>query len=175
MTDVTVDSGMDAQTVETAEWLWTQMPILTRWHNQPTYAKALVCRLVRQIEDKAIARHRANHAQGEAVAWRYERKAPWPAMYYHEERAPEYLSGDTDYPWTETPLYTHPPAQDVAALVSALGEARRIIAEIDDYMKRPGRGDWGEECACCMGELLDDDRDAITKIDTALANYGAKP
>jgi hypothetical protein len=57
-------------------------------------------------------------------------------------------------------------------LVEALREARRIIADIDDYMKRPSRGDWGEECACCMGELLDDDRNAIAKIDAALKEAG---
>lgn len=53
--------------------------------------------------------------------------------------------------------------------VWALREARRIIAEIDDYMKRPERGDWGVECALCMGELLDDDRDTIARIDATLA------
>lgn len=57
-------------------------------------------------------------------------------------------------------------------LVEALEKARKIIADIDDYMKRPSRGDWGEECACCMGELLDDDRDAIAKIDAALKEAG---
>ena len=57
-------------------------------------------------------------------------------------------------------------------LVEALEAARKIIADIDDYMKRPSRGDWGEECACCMGELLDDDRDAIAKIDAALKELG---
>lgn len=57
-------------------------------------------------------------------------------------------------------------------LIEALEKARKIIADIDDYMKRPSRGDWGEECACCMGELLDDDRDAIAKIDAALKEAG---
>lgn len=58
-------------------------------------------------------------------------------------------------------------------LVEALRDARKIIADIDDYMKRPGRGDWGEECACCMGELLDDDRQAIAKIDAILTKAEA--
>lgn len=57
-------------------------------------------------------------------------------------------------------------------LVEALREARRIIAEIDDYMNRPERGDWGTECALCMGELLDDDRDALARIDAALSQAG---
>lgn len=51
-----VDSGMDAATVEKAEWLWTHLPILTRWHAQPTYVKALVCRAIRKIEADATAR-----------------------------------------------------------------------------------------------------------------------
>ena len=57
--------------------------------------------------------------------------------------------------------------------MEALESARQIIADIDDYMKRPGRGDWGEECACCMGELLDDDRNAIESIDATLARHKA--
>lgn len=57
-------------------------------------------------------------------------------------------------------------------LIEALREARKIIGGIDDYMKRPSRGDWGEECACCMGELLDDDRKSIAKIDAALKELG---
>ena len=63
-------------------------------------------------------------------------------------------------------------AEREARLVGALGEARRIITEIDDYMMRPERGDWGTECALCMGELLDDDRDALARIDTALSQAG---
>lgn len=64
------------------------------------------------------------------------------------------------------------PPDALQTVVGALREARRIIAEIDEYMKRPGRGDWGEECACCMGELLDDDREAIARIDAALSLAG---
>jgi hypothetical protein len=30
-----------------------------------------------------------------------------------------------------------------------------VIDETDSYQKRPGNGDWGVECACCMGELFD--------------------
>jgi hypothetical protein len=57
----------------------------------------------------------------------------------------------------------------VKQLVEALTSARKIIAEIDSYQKDPNRGDWGVECACCMGELLDDDRRAIADMDAALA------
>ncbi len=64
------------------------------------------------------------------------------------------------------------PPDALQTVVEALREARRIIADIDEYMKRPGCGDWGEECACCMGELLDDDREAIAHIDAALSLAG---
>jgi hypothetical protein len=57
----------------------------------------------------------------------------------------------------------------IAELVAALSEARRIIADIDEYMQRPDRAGWGVECALCMGELLDDDREAISRIDVTLA------
>lgn len=60
------------------------------------------------------------------------------------------------------------------ALAGALRKARQVIADIDDYMKRPGRGDWGEECACCMGEMLDDDREAIASIDATLSQHGSR-
>ena len=61
-----------------------------------------------------------------------------------------------------------PPPSVVQELVEALTAARKIIAEIDEYMKRPECGDYGVECALCMGELLDDDRQAIAKIDALL-------
>lgn len=51
------DSGMDASTVQTAEWLWSQLPILTKWHQQQTYVKALVCSLVKRIQSEAITSH----------------------------------------------------------------------------------------------------------------------
>lgn len=59
--------------------------------------------------------------------------------------------------------------EQVRELLHALHKAERIIYGIEDYMKRPGRGDWGEECACCMGELLDDDQDDIALIRHLLA------
>lgn len=58
----TIDSGMDAATVQKAEWLWTQLPILTRWHAQPTYVKAIVCRAIRKIEADAQESTEARHA-----------------------------------------------------------------------------------------------------------------
>lgn len=68
---------------------------------------------------------------------------------------------------TETPLTLPTPRE--RELCEMLEEARRIISDIDNYMMRPERGDWGAECACCMGELLDDDRGAIARIDATLA------
>lgn len=47
---------------------------------------------------------------GEVVAWVYERKNPFPARYYHEERVEAYLSETGEYAWTETPLYAAPQA-----------------------------------------------------------------
>lgn len=58
-------------------------------------------------------------------------------------------------------------------LLEALKAAHRIITEIDDYMKRPERGDWGVECALCMGEILDDDREAIAGIAAAITKAEA--
>ena len=58
-------------------------------------------------------------------------------------------------------------AQD--GLVEALRAARRVIRELDQYQSDPRRGDYGVECACCMGELLDDHQDAIAQIDAALS------
>lgn len=55
------------------------------------------------------------------------------------------------------------------AMLEALRDANRIIADIEDYMKRPDRGDYGVECALCMGELFDDDRVAIDAIRTLLS------
>ena len=55
-----------------------------------------------------------------------------------------------------------------ARLREALAKARKIIRDVEDYMARPDRGDWGTECALCMGELFDDDREAIAAIDAAL-------
>lgn len=69
------DGGMDAATVQKAEWLWTQLPILTRWHAQPTYVKAIVCRAIRKIEADAQA---AIAAMQPAPQWQGIESAPPP-------------------------------------------------------------------------------------------------
>ncbi|AXU19691.1 hypothetical protein C7W88_17050 [Novosphingobium sp. THN1] len=79
----------------------------------------------------------------------------------------------TDEEVEATAAFVHQAVNSHHDLIEALREARKIIADIDDYMKRPSRGDWGEECACCMGELLDDDRQAIAKIDAILTKAEA--
>ena len=126
---------------------------------------------------QAFARHRIEAARpvsGEPVAW--QRRLTWPLVSAPPGSIPQWgacpakeatdrFEATPGYEYR--PLYAAPPVQ--SELVEALEDARRIIADIDDYMKRPGRGDWGEECACCMGELLDDDREAIARIDTTLA------
>jgi len=53
-------------------------------------------------------------------------------------------------------------------VVEALIKARKIIADIDEYQSKPSP-EWGSECACCMGELLDEDREAIAEIDAVLS------
>lgn len=71
------------------------------------------------------------------------------------------------------PPGTH--ATDDAASKGRLGEASELqrlarwaaqqLAEWDAYQKRPERGDYGVECACCMGEMFDaEDRDMVARI-----------
>lgn len=57
---------------------------------------------------------------GEVVAWVYERKNPFPARYYHEERVEAYLSETGEYAWTETPLYAAPQATVTGDLLAAM-------------------------------------------------------
>lgn len=42
----------------------------------------------------------------EPVAWMYERAAPFPVRYIHDQRTPAYLTDGVG--WTETPLYALP-------------------------------------------------------------------
>jgi hypothetical protein len=46
-------------------------------------------------------------------------------------------------------------AAEIKRLRSAGAALLAVIDETDSYQKRPGNGDWGVECACCMGELFD--------------------
>jgi hypothetical protein len=46
-------------------------------------------------------------------------------------------------------------AAEIERLRSAGAALLAVIDETDSYQKRPGNGDWGVECACCMGELFD--------------------
>ena len=39
------------------------------------------------------------------------------------------------------------------------------LNDLKTYMERPERGDYGTECAVCMGEWLD--RDALLEMDNA--------
>jgi len=69
--------------------------------------------------------------------------------------------------WMPMPSSASPPEQPAAAPVTALADLLSIIDDLDQYQKRPDRGDYGVECACCMGELFDaDDR---VKIEVARA------
>jgi hypothetical protein len=44
--DAVVDSGMDGDTVERAEWLWVNLPTNKKWTSLATHEKALVCHTV---------------------------------------------------------------------------------------------------------------------------------
>jgi hypothetical protein len=46
-------------------------------------------------------------------------------------------------------------AGEIERLRSAGAALLAVIDETDSYQKRPGNGEWGVECACCMGELFD--------------------
>jgi len=50
-------------------------------------------------------------------------------------------------------------------LITLARWAAQELAERDAYQNRPERGDWGVECACCMGEMFDaEDRAKIARL-----------
>ena len=57
-------------------------------------------------------------------------------------------------------------------VLDRLRDMLALVDEIDIYQKRPERGEWGVECACCMGELLDDERERIAAARAALNREG---
>ena len=64
-------------------------------------------------------------------------------------------------------------AAEIERLRSAGAALLAVIDETDSYQKRPGNGDWGVECACCMGELFDGtDRIRINIARAALNQKG---
>jgi len=64
-------------------------------------------------------------------------------------------------------------AAEIERLRSAGVALLAVIDETDSYQKRPGNGDWGVECACCMGELFDGtDRIRINNARAALTDTG---
>jgi hypothetical protein len=51
---------------------------------------------------------------------------------------------------------------EIERLRKASASLLTIVDDLDQYQKRPERGDFGVECACCMGELFDaSDREKI--------------
>ena len=77
-----------------------------------------------------IAAHRlATRTDATPVAWMYE--GPMGEHYLHEHRdcAPKQLAS---MGWIEVPLYTHPPATDVAALVEAAKETNAALERDGD-------------------------------------------
>ena len=72
---------------------------------------------------QAFARHRlATRTDATPVAWMYQSHVGTYPRIHRKQQTERYKVG-----WTETPLYTHPPATDVAALVDALREAREAL------------------------------------------------
>lgn len=79
-------------------------------------------------------------------------------------------------PFENTILALIAKARAGGAAVEALETVRnaglillKIVDETDEYQKRPESGDWGVECACCMGELFQCDRADINTARTALS------
>ena len=72
----------------------------------------------------AFARHRLAHTQQSdtPVAWMYYAEDGQEATQPLKNRLVPNTMG-----WTETPLYTHPPATDVAALVEA---AKALVQQV---------------------------------------------
>jgi hypothetical protein len=66
-------------------------------------------------------------------------------------RMPEYINPDGP----EAAATLERQAAENKRLRSAGAALLAVIDETDSYQKRPGNGDWGVECACCMGELFD--------------------
>lgn len=51
--------------------------------------------------------------------------------------------------WTEVPLFAHPPAQDVAALVAALRRYADQFCELGPYTEACGKLEW-DQCSGCL-------------------------
>ena len=50
-----VDSGFEQENIEDAEWLVANLPGTRRFHDMPTYERALVCHVVARFRLRAIA------------------------------------------------------------------------------------------------------------------------
>lgn len=121
----------------------------------------------------AFARHRSTHAQAEPVVWMYERGGE--TVFLVEQLRGGVLRSVTG--WTETPLYAHPPAQDVAALVEQVANALDgVIAAFPSYRTRNGKSvsieaSDGEKCWI----IHDDVRNDAINARAALASFRSKP
>lgn len=77
----------------------------------------------------------ATRTDATPVAWMYELPEENVRKFY-QTRFPIKVPG-----WTEVPLYPHPPATDVAALVEALKDVSRRIKDSDNWwIDCPDRG-----------------------------------
>ena len=60
-------------------------------------------------------------------------------------------------------------ADRIERLERALANVLPLLNDLDEYIKRPGHGEYGVECAVCMGEWFEPgDRDAINEATAAL-------
>lgn len=106
-------------------------------------------------------------AQGKPVAWMYTSrygKEVCKFRYARDEgRTPDDWLG-----WTETPLYTHPPAQDVAALaVAAKWCADDLESEIRSRWIEPDTG----LPHPANQHRYDRDMETVREVRTALAKH----
>lgn len=56
-------------------------------------------------------------------------------------------------------------AEKIARLKEALAWTLANMRELKKYMERPDNGDYGTECAVCMGEWFD--QEALLEMDNA--------
>ena len=103
---------------------------------------------------EALAAHRATCTDATPVAWMY---SCGQIRVTYPKRADGSINGIPLSEWTQTPLYTHPPATDVAALVEAAKEA----------------GDWMEQLRACgdAGNWNWSDGDEYSNLVAALAPF----
>ena len=75
----------------------------------------------------------------------------------------------------DTPAYfaAREAADRIERLERALANVLPLLNDLDEYIKRPEHGEYGVECAVCMGEWFEPgDRAAINEATAALQEPG---